>query len=341
MSTASPVSAVGERVVVSSHTAPTDGETIIGLAICTSCRARFRVKRKNENLIGKSIRCMKCHTPFVIAIETPTPVEAAAIKNEEEQKPTGKPRRKKRTKAQMLKHQLKSIKKSLMPLHLRLNAIASQEQSSEEQVRIWCIDVLRQVLGYTDSEIDTEFLALGQRIDIVLKLNGKVFMIIECKNTKSKLGLNVVNQGVNYATSKSADWVVVTNGHIWRLYRVIPVKGKDPLAVRVFDISLLDADGVSEADVANFYMLTKRAITKGETERLFHQVECLSHRSVVTSITSQTVIKSLRRSLILAYKKSSGQRLKLELEDVETRLRELLLPPDLSETPGSSCESDE
>lgn len=341
MSPSSPVSAVGDRVEVTPSTNTDDPDGIIGISICTNCRARFRVKRKNQNLIGKSIRCVKCHGEFVIALERPTQVEEAAIKNEEERKVSPKPKKKKRTKAQMLRHHLKVIKKNLMPLHLRLTALSSQGQCSEEQIRIWCIDVLRQVLDYPNEDIDTEYSALGQKIDIVLKNDGKVFMVIECKQMKSKLGTNVVNQGVNYATSKSADWVVVTNGHVWRLYRVIPVKGTDPLAVRVFDISLLDADGVSEADVENFYMLTKRAIFKGETEKMYHEVECLSHQSMVSAITSQTVVKSLRRALLQSYKKSSGQRLKFELEDVATRLRELLLPQDLSDMPANGCDSDD
>ncbi len=302
------------------------------------------MQRKFQHMIGKSIRCPKCHGEFVVALDQPTPVEEAAIKNEEARNTAAdqpaSPKRKRKTQAQIRRHHLTAIKKAIRPLHLRLTQLASQDKCSEEQIRVWCIDVLRTVLGYPDADIDTELSALQQRIDIAIKHDGKVIMIIECKNVKSKLGQNVVNQAVSYAANKSADWAVVTNGQIWRLYRIIPVKGADPLVIQVFDVSLLDADGVSDRDVANLYMLTNRAITKGETEREYHQVSCLSNQSVISAIMTPRVTKAIRRTLIESYAKANNVRLKVHDDDVETRLREFLLPQDLSDEPTSTASAD-
>ncbi len=124
-------------------TEATSTSPIIGISICTNCHSRFRVQQKYEAMVGKSIRCPKCHQEFVMKIETPTLVEQAAITNAEE--PSSK-KRTKRTKIQIRKHHLSAIKKAMRPLHLRLSQLASQDKSSEEQVRVWCIDVLRNVL---------------------------------------------------------------------------------------------------------------------------------------------------------------------------------------------------
>ena len=311
---------------------------IIGISICTNCHSRFRVQQKYQAMVGKSIRCPKCHQEFVMKIETPTPVEQAAITNAEEPATT---KRIKRTKVQIRKHHLSTIKKAMRPLHLRLSQLASQDKSSEEQVRVWCIDVLRSVLGYKDDEIDTEMFALNQRIDIALKRDNKVFMVVECKNTRSKLPPSAIKQAVMYAANKSADWAVVTSGQVWKLLRVCPAKGVDPRIIEIFDLSLLDADGVSDADVANLYLLTSRAIFMGETERTYHRVSCLSNQNLLRAMATPRVLKALRRSLMESYKKTTKETAKISDEDVDRRVREISLPADLSDSPTESGRDEE
>lgn len=264
-------------------------------------------------------------------LEAPTPVEQAAITNSEQ--PSAQ-KRKKRTQQQVRRHKLSAMKKAMRPFHARLSQMAAQDKCSEEQVRVWCIDVLRNVLGYKDSEIDTEMYALNQRIDIALKRDDKVFMVIECKNTRSRLPATAVNQAVTYAANKSAEWAVVTSGQVWKLLRVVPVKGADPRTVEVFDLSLLDADGVSDDDVANLMLLMSRSIFSGETERVHHRVACTSNRCLLAAITTPRVLKAIRRSLIDAYLKNAKEKVRLGEDHVEERVREMFLPADLSDTPG-------
>jgi len=311
--------------------------SVIGVSICTNCQSRFKVQQRYAGLVGKAIRCPKCHQTFVLKIEQPSPVEQAAITNSE---PPAAKTRKKRTKLQIRKHYFNGIKKSIRPFHLRLKQMSEQDKCSEEQVRVWCIDVLRTVLGYKDTEIDTEMYALNQRIDIALKRDGKVFMVIECKNTRSKLPSSAINQAVSYAANKSADWAVVTSGQVWRLLRVFPVKGADPRVVEVFNISMLDEDGVSARDIANLFLLTSRSIFGGETEKAHHRVACLSHQNLLASLTTTRVIRAIRRSALETYKKSSKQTIKLTEAFVEDRVRELFTPADLSDEPKDAGSSE-
>ena len=325
----------GHTSTAAPPSARVDGESsIIGVSICNHCRARFRIQQKYQAMVGKSIRCPKCHQDFVIKLEQPTPVEQAAITNASAEAQPAK-RRKKRTKLQMRKHHLTSIKKAMRPFHTRLSQLASQEKCSEEQIRVWCLDVLRDVLGYKNEEIDTELSVLGERIDIALMNDGKVFMVIECKNARSRLTSAAINQAVKYAANKSADWAVVTSGHVWKLFRVCPVKGADPKIVGVFDISLLDADGVSDSDVANLYRLTRRSVFTGETETAYHRVACLSDENMLKAMATPRVLKALRRSLIEDYAKCAGEKVRLGEDDVEGRLQEICLPADLSDSPSN------
>jgi hypothetical protein len=108
-----------------------------------------------------------------------------------------------------------------------------------------------------------------------------VYLIIECKNIRSKLPNRTLEQAIGYAAHLSADWAATTNGQQWRLYRVVPVRGRDPKAVQIFDVALLDEDGMSNEDAENLCMLTARAILSGDTERRYHRTACTSERSLL------------------------------------------------------------
>ena len=303
-----------------------DAEQVIGVTVCPGCQKRFRVPKKHESLIGKSIKCPACHQPFKIELDAPSQIEQAAINNAEEtEKKKGKRRR---SKHEIREEHLTRIEDSLKSMHRRLVDITEQS-GSEEQVRVWCIDVLKAALGYDSSQIDTEVCALGQRIDIALKDDGKIFLVIECKNPRSRLNSSVRDQAVMYAVNKSADWAVVTNGAIWKLWRVVPRKGLDPIALPVFDIALLDDDGVSDTDVSHFYLLTHRALFNGETTAEFHRQEAASDERLLKAICSDRVIGAVCKSLLESYQEESGEKAGLTEDFIASRLATMFLPDEL------------
>lgn len=309
-------------------------DEILGMARCTNCQKRFLVPKKHENLIGKAIRCPVCRNSFVVSIEQPSPIEQAAIQNtkaSEEAKGVEEAKKKsrsRRSKLQIREEYTTKIRDSMGTLSRRLAAIYDQS-GSEEQIRIWCVDVLKDALGYDSSNIDTEVYALNQRIDIALCLDGNIFLVIECKNSRSRLNESVQNQAVMYAANKSAEWAVATNGAVWKLWRVKPRKGQDPEVIQVFQIELLDEDGLSDNDVSNFYLLTKRALFNGETLCEFHRQESVNDERLLRAIQSPRVISAMTRALAESYLQECEESVKLTDEFVAARLETLLVPDEL------------
>jgi predicted type IV restriction endonuclease len=210
-------------------------------------------------------------------------------------------------------------------LHPRLVQLSEVGRASKEaDIRHWCIDVLKSVLGYNDEEIASEANILGQYADIVLKKDGKVFLVIECKNIRTKLTQKVKYQAANYANNVSAEWVVITNGKIWKLYRLRKRPGQDPHFIEVFDVALLDEDGVSESDAENLYLLTSRAVFGGELDKKSHEVACVADKRIKRALESDRVIKALRLELAQSYKAEHDQNINLSDSEVRDRLQELL-----------------
>src|SRR6218665_2635179 len=147
-------------------------DDVIGVTVCDECGTRYKLRERNRHQLGKPARCQKCNTIFTVELVDPTPLENAAIKNEEEQaQEVTERKRQRRTREEIRQEYLVTIRTGFKSLHPRLVAMDLAEKSSEENVRIWVIDSLINALGYSHDEIDTEVRTLGKRVDIALKKN--------------------------------------------------------------------------------------------------------------------------------------------------------------------------
>jgi len=301
-------------------------EQYIGATACDECGTRFKISKKYKDRIGKPVRCPKCKSIFTAELIAPTPLEAAAIQSDEDEQTSdyAERRKRRRTKSEIRQETIDFIREEFQKLHPRLAEIASGK-SSEEDVRLWCYDALVNALGYDPvKNIRTEVKTLGQSVDIVLQQEDQAFLVIECKNTRSKLSSKVRDQAAGYATSLTAEWAVITNGLIWRLYRVIPQAGKDPKFIEVFDVALLDEDGVSEEDAENLYLLTPRAVFGGDLEKRSHEVACTSKKRILKALESDRVVKALKIELANSYKEEFDYTVKLDEQTASDCLQDAL-----------------
>jgi hypothetical protein len=310
-------------------------DELLGVTTCPTCQKRFRVPKRYAPFIGKEIACPKCNRKFVIQLESASPIETAAITNADAASngQTGKSKvaekdKRRRTKAEVRKAAYKQIRKGFGPCMKQLRALAESDTLSEERIRLWCVDVLRTALGYKDADLDYELSATNKKIDIAIKHADGVIMVIECKK-RDTLKESDRQQALNYAMSRSAEWAVVTNGRTWELLRVIPVKGQNPESVCVFNISLLDEDGLSSYDVERMYLLTKKALLKGETEIEFHLAKCFDRNRIVSAMFTDRAVAAIRRSLTESYRKEFKQRLKISTDDVFEEMKALIRPDEL------------
>ncbi len=62
---------------------------------------------------------------------------------------------------------------------------------------------------------------------------------------------------------------------------------------------------------------------------MFHRIACLSDNQLLAALAAERVTKSVRRQLIETYEEETGQTVRLDMEDVAERVRELFLPADL------------
>jgi predicted type IV restriction endonuclease len=187
---------------------------------------------------------------------------------------------------------------------------------NEEETRLWIIDFLKSGLGYNDQEIETEVKMLGKRADIVLKELDRIFLVIECKAANVKLTKAAINQAAAYAISVGASWAVVTNGQRWRLFHVSPTKGVEPDITQLFDIELLDADGLSKDDIFYLSLLEKNSLNKGEARELYHAINAVSIKRIRDEISHPDVVRVLCKRLEERYKRNMGVTVTVDSSDL-------------------------
>ena len=94
----------------------------------------------------------------------------------------------------------------------------------------------------------------------------------------------------------------------------------------VFDLALLDEDGISDGDAHHLYLLSARALKIGDTEREYHEVICTSPARIYDALFSERVLSAVRVQLTESYRTDTEQRVKVDDDDVEGAIHDQLTP---------------
>lgn len=221
------------------------------------------------------------------------------------------------------KNNIKKVGKGFKDNIGRISNLVASGKRNEEETRRWCIDVLKGAMGYKDDEIETESKVLGKRVDIALKKGNSIFMVIECKAASVKLNSAAINQSASYAIALGAEWAVVTNGHQWMLHHVSPSRGGEPDIVQIFDISILDDDGVSDYDAMCLYLLTLKAIENGDTKHEFHSCNCATAESLFSALVDDETMTFISKKMEYNYKKNMGIDVSVDKEVIAEYIKDI------------------
>lgn len=186
-------------------------------------------------------------------------------------------------------------------------------------------DIFADVFGYDKYfEATSEFSIRGTYCDLAIKLDGKLQYLIEVKAVGIELKDQHVKQVVDYAANQGVEWVVLTNGIQWRVYRVIFAKPIDNELVCEFDFLKIDVR--NEDDLGILYLLTKEGWQKQVMSDFYQQRQALSRYFVGACLLSEPVLAAIRREL-----KRVSPDVRIEAEHIEIVLRNEVIKRDVLE----------
>lgn len=164
-------------------------------------------------------------------------------------------------------------------------------------------DMLCEIFGYDKYEhITSEFAIKKTYCDLAIKLNDKVPFLIECKAIALNLKDDYVRQATNYAADSGIEWVVLTNGIVWKIYHITFGKPIDKELVYEFNICELNTK--NQADVELLYYLCIEAFaanSKATLEDLRQQKQIFNRFVIGQVILTDAGIDSIRKCLRKLY----------------------------------------
>ena len=213
------------------------------------------------------------------------------------------------------------IKKGLRRMS-NIVAKGQEEGYKEADTRKIVSDMLSEYLGWDKFENVTAEQMIGSRYaDYVVKTDDEEVFVVEVKQIGLKLKETHLNQARQYAVDEGIDWIILTNGDDWQVYRTT-LEGKIPTTKLIFRVRITDKD-VKPAEKAELlYLLSEEAHRKNEIEDYYQRRVALSGENLADHILGDDVINRLRVSI----KNSTGQ--KLENSEIAEALMERLFRPE-------------
>lgn len=215
--------------------------------------------------------------------------------------------------------------KAGLPKFQKVLGIAKDRDLNESDTVSIITDILAEIFGYDKYlEVTSELAIRGTYCDIAVKLGDKFQYLIECKAIGTELKENHLRQAIGYGANKGIQWVVLTNGIDWQVYRL---RFEQPIAwdlVARFDLSTISIR--NERDMEKMLILTKEGVEKGAREELFEKTQCVNRFMAAALILSDSVVSSLRRE----FKKLSDG-INVEEAEIVALLRDGVLRRDLLE----------
>jgi predicted type IV restriction endonuclease len=175
-------------------------------------------------------------------------------------------------------------------------ASAKSRDVNESDTSMIVTDMLAELFGYDKyHEVTRELCIRGTFCDLATRIDGKFQMIIEVKAIGLDLKDAHVKQAVDYAANQGIEWVALTNGNVWKVFKVIFAKPID--AEPVLDIDLLSLSSKRASDLESLYLLTRESMLKAGLYAYHDHLQATNKFYLAAVVLSDSVLETVRREL--------------------------------------------
>ena len=214
-----------------------------------------------------------------------------------------------------------------VPRYQRLLADADKRDVDEADTGTIVVDMLNEVFGFDKySEITKEYKISKTFCDVAVKLNDKIRYLVEVKAIGNTLKDNHIRQAVNYGAREGIDWVVLTNGLRWLVFRVLR---KDRVSQElVCEFDFMEVKPRTKKGQETLFMLCKRGVNKPKAliEEIYGRQQVVNKHTIAALMMSEEVQKIIVREL-----KKLEQNIKPEKEEIAAIITEQVIKRELIE----------
>ncbi len=167
---------------------------------------------------------------------------------------------------------------------------------NESDTVVIITDILAEVFGYDKySEITSEYAIKKTFCDLAIKINGKIRLILEVKASGLNLKDDHIRQSLGYGANEGVDWIILTNGSIWKIYKII--FGKPIMQELVYEFDFLSLNIKNVDDIEKLYYFSKEGFEKLSLEDYYIQKQTLNKYFIGQLLLTESVVDAVRKTL--------------------------------------------
>jgi len=209
---------------------------------------------------------------------------------------------------------------------------AMKKDSSEGDTVTIVTDMVADILGYDKYQhLSSEHAIRGTYVDLLVSTDNKPRFLIEVKAVGLELKDSYIKQAVDYAANKGVEWVVLTNGVLWRIYRVVFAKPIDK--VLVCELNALEANSKGPEAIECFGNLSFEAFSKDALSDWFHEKQITSKFAVAALLLSDPILDAVRLQIRRLSK------INMDLDDLKSLLTDEVIKRELIEGDDATSSS--
>lgn len=187
------------------------------------------------------------------------------------------------------------IKDSLKRFQPILSSALARDVNESDTASI-VTDLLGEVYGYDKyHEVTSEHMIRGTYCDLAVTIEGKLCILIEIKAIGLDLKDKHLRQAANYAANQGCEWVALTNGIVWQIYKM--EFGQHIREDLVMEYNLLELNPRLTSTAELLYPLTREGVVKSALSDYYAQKQATSRFVLGALIMSDPVIGVIKREL--------------------------------------------
>lgn len=186
-------------------------------------------------------------------------------------------------------------------------------------------DILSDIFGYDKfTELTKELSVKSTSCDLAVCIEKKVRMIVEVKRIGAELKETYIDQAMGYAAKEGVEWFALTNGHQWRVFKVVfdpPIDSEQTIDI---DLFLFTPKSASQSEL--LFLLTRESMLKSGLDIYINHVRALNKYTLGALLLSPPMLGAARKELRKIFPE-----VKVQVEDIEEAFERDVLKQDVIE----------
>ncbi len=203
--------------------------------------------------------------------------------------------------------------------------IANDRDVNESDTVSILTDIFSEVFGYDKYlEITREFAIRNTYCDLALVVDEKVQYLIEVKAIGIQLKDDHMRQALDYGANHGIEWIILTNGIEWKIYKI---RFEKPINYDVVcSFNFMDLSARSDKDQELLFIIAKEGLVKNTRKEYLEKTQTLNRFIIGGLIFSEPVLNSIRKEL---RKLSDG--MNVNVQDIENIIKNEVLKREIVE----------